>query len=336
MQHLTSHDLKLATLLASLSIAACSTEDPFAGDESTEGGSSGSMTTTAPTTTAATTATTTAPTTSAGTADGTDDGPGTEDDGPGTDDGPQPTTGTGECPPAPTRVVVLGDSIYTCVTAGGPDSANCAPKIVQTHVSEMLGETTYENFAVNGAVTEDIPNEQLAQIPVGMPGHTMVLIYIGGNDLSEYIFASDEDTIAGYEKKRPILDAHWATIFAFLQDPANFPDGTTILMNTQYNPFDDCTAPPYNLSATKIDMLHMYNEDLIAKADAQPNAYIADQHGPFLGHGHHYDVDSCPHFDPDAAYWMAVFDLIHPYADGHVNLGLVLNEVVDGIYAGCE
>ena len=322
----------IATLLIAATLpAACASEDPFAGDDST-GESTGSMATSA--TTTSTSVATTASTTTAGSADGTDDGPAT-DTATGTDDGPS-TTGEGECLPTPTRVVVLGDSIYTCVTAGGPDSAGCAPKIVQTHVSEILGPTTYENFAVNGAVTHDIPDEQLGMIPVGMPGHTLVLIYIGGNDLADYIFASDEDTIAGYAEKRPELDANWVDIFAFLQDPANFPDGTTILMNTQYNPFDDCTAPPYNLSATKIDMLHMFNEDLIAKAAAQPNAYIADQHGPFLGHGHHYRVDSCPHFIPDAEAWMIDLDLIHPYGAGHVNLGDELNLVVDGLYAGCE
>lgn len=318
---------------ATLALAGCATEDPFAGDESTEGGTTEGMTT-SPTTTAPTTTATTAPTsTTADTADGTADGPSTDTED-ATDDGPA-TTGEGMCLPTPTRVVVLGDSIFTCVTAGGPQADGCAPKMVHNHVSEILGPAAYENYSVNGAVTEDIPNEQLAQIPVGMPGHVLVLIYIGGNDLADYIFASDEDTISGYAEKRPQLDANWETMFAFLQDPANFPDGTTILMNTQYNPFDDCTAPPYNLSATKIDMLHMYNDDLVAKADAQPNAYIADQHGPFLGHGHHRNVPECPHYIPDAEYWMIDLDLIHPYGAGHVNIGNVLNAVVDGLYSGC-
>jgi lysophospholipase L1-like esterase len=321
---------------AALMLGACAGEDPFAGEgDSSSGGTSDAMTTspsTSATTTAATTATTaTTAMTTSDSADATDDGPGTED---GTDDGP-PTTGEGECLPAPTRVVVLGDSIFTCVTAGGPDAAGCATKIVHNWVTENVGPTGYENYAVNGAVTHDIPDEQLAQIPVGMPGHTLVLIYVGGNDLSEYIFASDEDTVTGYMEKRPELDANWADVFAFLQDPANFPDGTTIVMNTQYNPFDDCTAPPYNLSATKIDMLRMYNEDLVAKADANDNAYIADQHEPFLGHGHHYNVDTCPFYQPDADYWMTALDLIHPYGNGHVNIGDEMVALLEPLYAGC-
>lgn len=323
-------------LLAVLATAACAAEDPFAGDDESSGSGTSEAMTTAPSTsattsptTSATTASTSATTTSA---DATDDGPSTDD---GTDDGP-PTTGTGECLPSPTRVVVLGDSIFTCVTAGGPDAAGCATKIVHNWVSENVGPAAYENYSVNGAVTHDIPDEQLAQIPVGMPGHTLVLIYIGGNDLSEYIFASDEDTVAGYMEKRPELDQNWADIFAFLQDPANFPDGTTIMMNTQYNPFDDCTAPPYNLSETKIEMLAMYNADLVAKADAQDNAYIADQHTPFLGHGHHYNVDSCPFYQPDSEYWMTALDLIHPYGNGHVNIGDEIVAILEPLYAGCD
>lgn len=321
-------------LVATAAMSGCASEDPFAGGESSEGSGSGEsgtpMTTAMPTTTAATTA---MPTT-VDSADATGDTSDTADSG-STDDGPV-TTGTDACLDTPTRVVVLGDSIFTCVTAGGPEAEGCAPKMVQTHLSERFGPMAYENYAVNGAQTNDIPQNQLGNIPVGNPGHVVVLIYIGGNDLSGFIFSSDEDTIAGYDELRPELDADWAETFAFLQDPANFPDGTTILMNTQYNPFDDCTAPPYNLSETKIEMLRMYNEDLVAKADAQPNAYIADQHAPFLGHGHHYNVDSCPYYQDGAEYWMAAFDLIHPYGQGHVNIGNVINTLADELYAGCE
>ncbi|HET6583061.1 MAG TPA: hypothetical protein VFG69_06435, partial [Nannocystaceae bacterium] len=143
-----------------------------------------------------------------------------------------------------------------------------------------------------------------------------------------------EQTTATYEQIRPELDADWADIFAFLQDPANFPDGTTIVMNTQYNPFDDCTAPPYNLSQLKIDLLNEYNDDLIAKAAAQPNAAIADQHGPFLGHGHHYNVMSCPYYMEGAENWM--FDVIHPNVAGHADLATVLEAKTDEVYAGCK
>lgn len=321
-------------LFAQAMMSGCASEDPFATGGSSE--DSGSDSTAAPTTTMAptTSPTTTATPTTGDSADATGDTSDTAVDG-STDDGPS-TTGTSMCLDTPTRVVVLGDSIFTCVTAGGAEADGCAPKMVHNHMQERFGAMAYENYAVNGAQTNDIPQNQLGEIPVGNPGHTLVLIYIGGNDLSGFIFSSDEDTIAGYDEMRPELDANWAEIFAFLQDPANFPDGTTILMNTQYNPFDDCTAPPYNLSETKIEMLRMYNEDLVAKANAQPNAYIADQHAPFLGHGHHYNVSSCPYYQEGAEYWMAAFDLIHPYGQGHVNIGDVMNALADTLYTDCE
>jgi hypothetical protein len=106
-------------------------------------------------------------------------------------------------------------------------------------------------------------------------------------------------------------------------------------MNTQYDPFDDCTAPPYNLSQTKIDLLNDYNDDLVAKADAD-NAHIADQHAPFLGHGHHYMVSSCPYYVEGADYWMqGGADLIHPNAAGHADIATNLQSLVDDLYA-CE
>src|SRR5258705_414391 len=88
-------------------------------------------------------------------------------------------------------------------------------------------------------------------------------------------------------------------------DSAKFPGGATLLMNTQYNPFDDCTASPYNVSAVKIGVLHMFNDQVKAIAAAHPVASIVvDQHKPFLGHGHHYNVMTCPYYMANAVSMM--------------------------------
>jgi lysophospholipase L1-like esterase len=229
---------------------------------------------------------------------------------------------------------VLGDSIFACSNVGGKDNEQCSAKALHTHLSEALGPMAYENLAVNGAVTHDIVTNQLDTIDVGTAGHVFVLIFIGGNDLQPFIYQSDDQTLEQYAEMRPELDADWAAIFEFMNDPANFPDGTTVMMNTQYNPFDDCTAPPEYLSQVKIDLLNEYNDDLVAKADAQANAAIADQHGPYLGHGHHYNDMSCPYFMEGADNWM--FDLIHPNVAGHANLATVLGARADEVYAACE
>ncbi|MBC8067690.1 MAG: hypothetical protein IAG13_05095 [Deltaproteobacteria bacterium] len=244
------------------------------------------------------------------------------------------TTGEGECPASPTRLVVLGDSIFVCGSVGGKDSETCSAKLFHDHVSESVGPVSYENLAVGGAVTHDVVTNQLDTIPVGMPGHVMVLIFVGGNDLSGYIISSDQDAIDGYAEKRPQLDADWAAIFAFLDDETNFPDGVTLVMNTQYNPFDDCTAPPYEvMSPVKTELIGDYNDDLVAKAQSQAG-YIADHHAAYLGHGHHYATAACPFYAEGSDAWM--FDQIHPNLAGHASLATVLASTADQIYAACE
>jgi lysophospholipase L1-like esterase len=324
---------------ATLCTFGCAKDDPFADDGGDDEGSGSTQASGADDEAEAGPGPATAP-----------EGDATADDAPSDDTGPSEEsgaeapadgdsgegeeTGTSECPPTPTRLVVLGDSIFACSNVGGKANEQCSAKALHTYLSEALGPMAYENLAVNGAVTRDIPQSQLDTIDVGMNGHVLVLIFIGGNDLQPFIYQSDDQTLSNYEQMRPELDADWAAIFEFLQDPANFPDGTTILMNTQYNPFDDCTAAPEYLSQVKIDLLHEYNDDLVAKAESQPNAAIADQHGPYLGHGHHFDDAMCPHYMAGAENWMA--DLIHPDAGGHANLATVLSAKADEVYAACK
>ena len=256
----------------------------------------------------------------------------------GTTDGGETTTGEppAGCQPTPTRMVILGDSIAACAVVGGKDSDDCAPKIINDHFAATYGPLTYENLAVGGAVTSDVPQYQLPDIEVGMPGHVLVMIYVGGNDLAAYIVGSDQAAIDGWNNTTgPEVAAAWEEILAFLGDPANFPDGVTLLMNTQYNPFDDCTAPPYFVSETKIELLHAHNQALMDRAHSQPWGFIADQHPSYLGHGHYVNDASCPYYDESFEGWMG--DLIHPNALGHHHLADVMIEVAElEIYGGCE
>lgn len=251
-------------------------------------------------------------------------------DGSGSDEGGVPT-----CLPTPTRLIVLGDSIFACFGVGGKSARTCAAKRFHDHLRETVGAVSYENLAVNGAVTRDVAQNQLGNINVGQPGHAIILVFIGGNDLAPFIFQSDAATENGYGNLRPSLDDYWADIFAFSQDPAKFPDGATVLMNTQYNPFDECTADPYaTMTPLKNELLAGFNEDLIDKAQAEPNAYIVDQFPSYLGHGHHFDKMMCPHYMPGAQGWM--FDLIHPNEAGHANLARQLAARSDELFVECE
>ncbi len=268
----------------------------------------------------------------------TDDG-GTSGGGPmATTDQPDDGTSSGGaagCQPLPVRLVVLGDSITACAGVGGADSADCASRQLADYVNDTIAPVAYQNYAVGGAVTADIPNNQLPDIEVGIAGHVLVMIYIGGNDLAPYIFASDQAAINGWNNTAgPAVAQAWEEILAFLGDEGNFPDGVTLLMNTQYNPFDDCTAAPYFVTEVKAMLLHEHNQALTDRANSRPWAFIADQHPSYLGHGHHVNVASCASYNASFDGWMN--DLIHPNATGHGNLADVMGQVVtDQIYA-CE
>jgi lysophospholipase L1-like esterase len=271
--------------------------------------------------------------------DGADDGgdDGVAESG-GTDDGAA-TGGTdgGEelvCLPSATRLVVFGDSIFACFgPAGGKNSDNCSAKIIADYISDNYGPVSYENLAVNGAVTRDVPDSQMPGMEV-KPGHAIVLIFIGGNDLAQYIFSSDEQAESGWNQTAPEVAQKWEEIFAFIEDPANFPDGATVIMNTQYNPFDDCTAAPYaSVTPYKTMLLHEHNDALVERADARDYAFMVDQHPSYLGHGHHADKSECPHYIEGASNWMA--DVIHPDVEGHRHLADEIQAVIDTFYAGC-
>ena len=184
------------------------------------------------------------------------------------------------------------------------------------------------DHAVGGAVTTDVPERQLATVKTG-PGHALVVVYVGGNDLARYLFASDMAAGNGLETDLPKVLAAWDQVFAFFDDKAKFPDGYRLIMNSQYNPFDDCTAAPYNVSAKKFELLHTFNDRLAGVAQSK-GATLTDQFTPFLGHGHHYGVMSCPHFMAGAAPWMG--DLIHPNPAGHDDLFQQWKKTVDHLY----
>jgi lysophospholipase L1-like esterase len=162
----------------------------------------------------------------------------------------------------------------------------------------------------------------------------LVLIYVGGNDMQKYLTQADAAAAAGLRGDLPSIAEDWRTVFAYFNESANFPDGATIIMNNQYNPFDDCTASPYNLSAAKSELLGEFNVMLAGLADELDNVTITDQYTSYLGHGHHYNVASCPHYQPGLEPFMN--DLIHPNAAGHANLAAQWTLVADELYGNCQ
>ena len=231
--------------------------------------------------------------------------------------------------PRPTRLVVLGDSIAACSNIGSKQDPGCSPYKLYQHVKASYAPAlVYENLAIGGADTQDVPGRETGQIAAA-PGHALVLIYVGGNDLRRYLLADDAAAENGYRMTLPQVQEAWKKTFAALADRTKFPDGVTVLMNNQYNPFDGCSAFPYFLSSKKHQLLASYNMELAAIATAN-GALLTDQHTPYLGHGHHYNVRSCPHYQAGAAPFMG--DLIHPNRAGHENLFQQWKKLVDRLY----
>lgn len=238
------------------------------------------------------------------------------------------------CVDAPKRIVILGDSITACSVIGGPDGTDCVSKQFANYVIAHYGPgATYENHAVGGAVLADIAG-QLANVSA-TPGPTLVMMFIGGNDLAPYIFMGDAQAMTAWTGTiEPALQSTYDATFATLADSAKFPGGATLLMNTQYNPFDDCAAGPYNVSLVKQMILGQFNAKIAAISSAHATAsIIVDQFTKFLGHGHCYQQTSCPHYDASAAPYMK--DLIHANAAGNAVLSGIDNAGADRLYRDC-
>jgi lysophospholipase L1-like esterase len=232
--------------------------------------------------------------------------------------------------PRPQRFIVLGDSIAACSNLGGKNAAACSPGLLYDYLKLTYAPTlTYENHAVGGAVSADVVHWQLPRIEAG-PGHALVLVYVGGNDLARYLISLDVSAEQGFIDTLPKVLTVWELIIAALGDRSRFPDGYTLIMNNQYNPFDDCTAAPYFMSERKNQLLRVFNSSLEELAERK-GALFADQHTPFLGHGHHHAVRACPHYSPESVPFMG--DLIHPNGAGHHTLFQQWRALVDDLYA---
>lgn len=78
---------------------------------------------------------------------------------------------------ASVSMLVLGDS--TAVGVG----ASSSKETVAGRVSEYLGATSVENYAVSGAVTDDLPSQiEKAELP----RYRLIVIQVGGNDIIRF------------------------------------------------------------------------------------------------------------------------------------------------------
>ena len=254
------------------------------------------------------------------------------------DDAEDEDSGSGACEPAvvPERFIVFGDSILACSTeAGGKSAPGCSARLVHEHLAERFNaDVTYENAAVGGAVTADVIGQMLG-VDATQSGHALVLIGIGGNDLSGFLLTPDSTAMNEFDDLSMRLDESWDDMLDWLLDPAHFPDGFTLVVDNQYNPFDDCTADPYSfMTPLKTELLGVFNERVAERIEGLGNAQLSDLYQAFLGHGHHYKTAGCPH-TTDAEYWMiGGVDLIHPSTAGHAGITVEIEAAIDRAYCG--
>lgn len=266
---------------------------------------------------------------------------GTEDSGTGgSTSGEEPGEEKKDCT-LPARYIVLGDAIPEALTGlDGPDDPANSFLLMRDYIKSKYkaADLSYENIAKAGTSTKDVPGEQLDRVDTSKPGHVLVNIHVGGNDLAAFILKSDKAAQDAFDQTMSQAEADWNTVFEFFEDKSKFPDGVTFIVNTQFNPFDDCTEMHnlFRVSEVKIGLMKKFNARLAALANARKNAVVADHYQVFLGHGHHHDNDKCPHYESGSEYWMVGgTDLTHINEKGYAGMTKVFEGVADTLYAGC-
>jgi lysophospholipase L1-like esterase len=236
---------------------------------------------------------------------------------------PRPTSadvyGLDHCPPAPSRFVVLGDSIASCLSV---DTAHCGPAMLEDYIRTTYApDLVAESHARPGDVIADLPG-QAAQVTPG-PGHVAVWAYILGNDLA--LRHIDYDAWA----------KAWNQVFDYFTDRTKFPDGVTFLLNTQYSPYDQCPDPlggASSLSTAADQLLREVNRRMFLDvAERRADTVAVDQYPDWLGHGDNANIRGCPHCGRDNATWMAT-DRIHPNELGYAHMAAKWKAAVDQMY----
>jgi lysophospholipase L1-like esterase len=218
-------------------------------------------------------------------------------------------------------------------------SEMCSIKSTETYVAGKYPGLAYENYAVNGALIADVVNTQLSKV-AGSSGFVFVNLFIGGNDLAAHLYEPDATAMQSWANLQPAATMNMNTIFSYFEDTTKFPGGAVILVNSQYNPFDDCVTFTNSFATTyKQTVIQQFNALLVTIAAGHKSAYVVDQYGAVLGHGDNYNQamsnaspsTACPYYMAGNASWMA--DLIHPNAQGHVPLGQHMTAAVDAVFS---
>lgn len=240
--------------------------------------------------------------------------------------------GLDACRPVPARMVALGDSIAACLL-----SLACAPDLIADYLREHYApDLQYERYAVSGSHTRDWM-KQAENIPPA-PGHLLVWVYLGGNDLIACANGPLTQLIECIDDALAAASGEWQKLFTYFNDRERFPDGVTFLLNTQYTPDDECRMPSSGPGGAAFDAkLAQWNDALfIQPALTRPDTITVDQYPDWLGHGRNANKRGCPYCDRDNNERWLEFDGIHPNAVGQTHIADKWKVALDAMYGACS
>lgn len=245
-------------------------------------------------------------------------------------------------PTAAARLLVMGDSIsagygatprsdaYFTILARNDDAM--WPADMAASLQTRFGAAVpVVNVAVAGATTATMRSNQLPALQRMAPfaGHTVVVITIGGNDITTSIATGNPTGAA--------LDTAIANLRAtvtFLQNPMNFPGGVSVYVAAVYDPSDGVgfvNGCFFNLRLPSfVSALNVWRDRYVALG-TELHFAVVDALGHFHGHGHNHDDPDNPYWD-DASHDMWFDDCLHPNNRGHSEMRKLFFEAIDGTY----
>lgn len=252
-----------------------------------------------------------------------------------------------QMPPRPptdaARLIVMGDSISAGAGASRPsDLAYGAllasnddarwPDAVGFDLATRFGHPVpVINVAVPGATAGSMLTEQPARLRQRLPwpvrGHSIVVMTIGGNDLTDSIAAGDP---AGAPLTQT-LGALRATA-TILDDRANFPDGVSFYVATVFDPTDGegfAAGCFYDLHlATFVTALDVWRARYV-NLGRELGFGVVDALGRFHGHGRNHRHATNTYYDrDDPSGWFS--DCVHPNDRGHHEMRRLFFEAITG------
>ena len=243
--------------------------------------------------------------------------------------------GLDRCRPAPTRLVIVGDSIADCWGIRGLDP--CAPRMLRDHLlRNHTSRVVYEERQAGGARLKGAVDAALTVEPG--PGALLVWVYVGGNDLASCGNVGPDAGLSCVNDLVTAAPSELQRLFDHFGDPDRFPDGVTYILNTQYSLFDSCQRPDQEEGFVDDAeaAIRLYNEEVLIAAALERDDTTALDHFPdFLGHAQNANRGGCPHcYADENETWLE--DGIHPNGSGQREIFEKTREAVDQIFAPCE